>query len=178
MKIWFTLLGRVILFTSKAVALPLKKRALRARRLVVVEIESITEGAVRTRVHASWAKRLVEEAIGLKEGEQVIVGAPRRSVLATGMSWPEHRIVTGTSPEDTQRELLRVLEDERVGERFDELVLVSGNGLFADAIAALAADGVMVTALAWPENLSKRLRLAVAATLLLERYIVELGGIG
>ena len=167
-----------MVFTSKAVALPLKKRALRGRRLVVVEIESITEGAVRTRSLASWAKRQVGDAISLQKEEQVIIGAPRRSVLATGTCWPGSRIVTGANPEDVQRELLQVLEGERIGERFDELVLASGNGLFADAIAALAAEGVKVTALAWPGNLSKRLRLAAAETLLLERCTAELGGVG
>ena len=167
------------MFTIMAAALPPeKKRALRGRRLVVVEIESITEGAVRTISHGSWAKRQVGGAIALRQEEQVIVGVTHRSFLATGASWPESRIVTGPSPEDVRRELLQILEDERIGERFDGLVLASGNGLFADAIGALAAEGVKVTALAWPENLSKRLRMAAAETHLLERDTEELGGVG
>lgn len=166
------------MFSGKAVALPLKQRALRGRRLVVVEIESITEGAVRTRSHALWARRQVAEALDLKLEEQVIIGAPNRSFLAAGISWPRTRIVTGASAEDVRHELLQVLEGEHIGERFAELVLASGNGLFAGAAASLGAEGVKVTALAWPENMSKRLRLAAAETLLLERYAGELGGVG
>jgi hypothetical protein len=166
------------MFTDKAEALPRKKRALKGRRLVVVEIESIAEGAVRTAALASWAKQQIAGAIALKQGEQVIVGATHRSVLAVGMVWPEPRIVIGPRAEDVRNELLRVLQDERIAERFDELVLVSGNGVYAEAVASLAASGVEVTAVAWPENLSKRLRMAAAHSVLLERGMEILGGVG
>jgi hypothetical protein len=145
---------------------------------VVVEFESIAEGAVRTSELASWARGQVEEAISLREGEQVIIGATHRSILATHKAWPRTRIVTGPHPEDVREELMQVLQGERIGGRFDELVLASGNGIFADAIAALAAEGVKVAALGWPEGLSKRLRLAAAETLLLKRGTTKLGEVG
>jgi hypothetical protein len=165
-------------FTSKTEALPRKKRALRGRRLVVAEIEGIAEGAVRTVSLASWAKRQVAEAIALKEGEQVIVGATHRSVLPARMVWPQSRIVTGPRAEDVQNEILQVLQEERIPERFDELVLASGNGVYAEAVASLGASGVEVTVVAWPENLSKRLRMAAAHVVLLERGTEILGGVG
>lgn len=167
-----------MLFTSKAEALPRKKRALRGRRLVVAEIESIAEGAVRTVSLALWAKRQVAEAIALKEGEQVIVGATHRSALAARMVWPQSRIVTGPRAEDVRNEILQVLQEERISERFDELVLASGNGVYAEAVSSLGASGVEVTAVAWPENLSKRLRMAAAHVVLLERGMEILGGVG
>jgi hypothetical protein len=167
-----------MLFTGRSDALPPKKRALRSRRLVVVEIESVAEGAVRSSALASWAQSRVEEAIALREGEQVIVGATHRSILATRMAWPQPRIVTGAHTEDVQDGLLQILRGERIAERFDELVLASGNGIFADAIAALAAGGVKVTVLAWPESLSRRLHLAAAETLPLRWRMSGLGGVG
>jgi hypothetical protein len=166
------------MFTSTAEALPRKKRALRGRRLVAVEIENIAEGAVRTTALASWARRQVEGAIALKQGEQVIIGATHRSVLPVRMVWPEARIVTGLRVEDVHGELLEVLQGERIGERFDELVLASGNGVYTEAIASLAASGVEVTVLAWPESLSKRLRMAAAKSVLLVRGMEGLGGVG
>jgi hypothetical protein len=164
-------------FTDKAEALPRKKRALKGRRLVVVEIESIAEGAVRTTPLASWAKHQVAGVIALKQGEQVVVGATHRSILPVRMMWPEPRIVTGSRAEDVQNEILQVLQDEQIAERFDELVLASGNGVYAEAIASLAASGVEVTVVAWPENLSKRLRMAAAHLVLLERDMEVLGGV-
>jgi hypothetical protein len=165
-------------FTSKTEALPQKKRALKGRRLVVVEIESIAEGAARTDALASWAKHKVAGAIALKQGEQVIVGATHRSVLPVRMVWPEPRIVTGPRAEAVQNELLQILQGERIAERFDELVLASGNDVYAEAVASLGASGVEVTVVAWPENLSKRLRMAAAHVVLLERGTEILGGVG
>jgi hypothetical protein len=151
-------------FTRRADALPQKKRALQGRRLVVVEIENIARGALRTRAHASWARRLITEAVALERDEQVIVGVSHGSVLVTWAAWPETRIVTAPRPGGVQRALLEILQGERIAGRFDKLVLASGNGIFADAIAELGGDGVEVTALAWPESCSKRLRMAAART--------------
>jgi hypothetical protein len=163
-------------FTGKADALPRKKRALQGRRLVVVEVESIAGGAVRTNALASWARKLIGEAIALKPDEQVIIGARHASVLATGTRWPGARLVTAYDQDGVQRELLQILQSERIAGRFDELVLVSGNGIFADAIARLGAQDVKVTVVAWPESLSRRLRMAAAEVILLERTMMGLGG--
>lgn len=57
----------------QADALPRKKRALRGRRLVVVDIENVVGGAVLTRLSASWAQKQIKEAIRLRHDEQVIV---------------------------------------------------------------------------------------------------------
>jgi hypothetical protein len=164
-------------FTDRADALPRKKRALQGRRLVVVEIESIAGGAVRTNALASWARKLIEEAIALKPDEQVIIGARHASVLAAGTRWPGARLVTARDSDGTQRELLQILQSERIAGRFDELVLTSGNGVFTEAIARLGVQGVRVTVVAWPESLSKRLRMAAAETVLLERTMMGLGGV-
>lgn len=59
-------------------------------------------------------------------------------------------------------ELLDVIEREGIEHRFDELALVSGDGIFTDAVARLGACGVKVTVAAWPESLSKCLRLAAS----------------
>jgi hypothetical protein len=163
-------------FTGKADALPRKKRALQGRRLVVVEIESIAGGAVRTNALASWARKLVEEAIALRPDEQVIIGARHASVLAAGTRWAGARLVTARDQDGVQRGLLQILQDEHIAGRFDELVLASGNGIFTEAIAKLGAQGVKVTVVAWPESLSKHLRMAAAETDLLERTMMGLGG--
>jgi hypothetical protein len=163
-------------FTDKADALPRKKRALRGRRLVVVEVESIAGGAVRTNALASWARNQVEEAIALKPDEQVIIGARHASALAAGTRWPGARLVTARDSDGTQRELLQILQNERIAGRFDELVLASGNGIFTEAIARLGTQGVKVTVVAWPESLSRRLRMAASETVLLERTMMGLGG--
>ena len=58
--------------------------------------------------------------------------------------------------------LLEVL-GENIADRFGEVVLVSGDGIFADALAELASQGVHTTVVAHSDGLSRRLELAANA---------------
>jgi len=57
--------------------------------------------------------------------------------------------------------LLEVL-GENIAARFTEVVLVSGDGIFADAVAVFAALGVHTTVIAHRDGLSRRLELAAS----------------
>lgn len=57
--------------------------------------------------------------------------------------------------------LLQVLEQESVAERYDRVVLGSGDGIFAYAAAGLQAVGVDVTVVSRSDALSRRLGFAV-----------------
>lgn len=165
------------MFTTKAAALPLKKRALRGRRLVVVDIENVVGGAVMAVEQAAWARLTIEDAADLRDGEQVIIGTSHIGVLPTGLGWSGPRIVARSGGDGADLALLEVLTQERVAERFDQVVLVSGDGIFAGAVAALGAAGVKVTVVAWPDGCSKRLRMAASHTIFLDYCAIGVGGV-
>ncbi len=77
-----------------------------------------------------------------------------------------HRWRSGRNGADL--ELLDVLENNRVDERFEAVILCSGDGIFADAVSELAGRGVDVTVVAVRGHLSKRLRLAANRIVYLE----------
>jgi len=163
-------------FTLQADALPLKKRVLRGRRLVVVDIENLVGGAVMTVEQAHFARGCVEGAIGLGPDEQVVIGTSHVGMLASGLGWPGSRIVVRSGENGADLALLEVLEGERLAERFDEVVLASGDGIFTDAVSALGAEGVHVTVVARPDACSKRLRMAAGQAVLLADTAVGVGG--
>jgi hypothetical protein len=165
------------LFTGTAVALPLKKRALRGRRLVLVDIENLVGGAVVTTAQAADAHSTVEDAVGLDGTEHVVIGTSHIGVVPTGLGWCGPRLVVRSGENGADLALLDVLATECIAERFDEVVLVSGDGIFTEAVAALATTGVDVTVLARNRHCSKRLRLAARHTVLLEEFCADvLGG--
>jgi hypothetical protein len=164
-------------FTHEAAALPLKKRALRGRRLVVVDIENVVGGAVMASEQASSAHLSIEDAVGLADGEQVVIGTSHVGVLATGLGWRGPRIVVRSGENGADLALLEVLTGERVEERFDEVVLVSGDGIFTEAVGALGALGVRVTVVARADSCSNRLRLAAGRTVLLNDSAIGVGGV-
>jgi hypothetical protein len=142
--------------------LPLKQHAQR-RRLVVLDIENINGGSVLFPRDADAAWNDVAFAIDLRESEQVVVGVGPSSLLASGISRPSARYVMRKGVDGADLALLEVLDGENVAQRFTDVVIASGDGMFADAAARLAAAGVFVTAVARENCLSKRLRLAAHA---------------
>lgn len=159
------------MFTQQAVALPLKKRALRGRRLVVVDIENVAGGALTTKAMASWARSVVESALNVVEGEQVIVGTSHVGLFNAKDAWPRARFKVRSGPDGADLELIDVLTTERIEERFDEVVLASGDGLFAGIVSHLGRCGVMVTVASWSASLSAQLRLAAGGVVYLDSWV-------
>lgn len=146
------------MFTATAVALPQKKR-MKARRLVVVDIENVVGGAVHEAEAVAWAKAQVEAFVEPSAGDHVVIGTSHVGLLVTGCTWTGVRYVVGSGPDGADLALMEVL-DENVADRFGGVVVVSGDGIFTEQVAALAHIGVQVMVLAHPDGLAARLRLA------------------
>jgi hypothetical protein len=163
------------MFTEHAGALPPKKRSFRGRRLVIVDIENVVEGAVMTLQQAAEARACVAEAIRLEPTDHVVIGTSHVGVLSVGLGWTGNpRIVARSGENGADLALLDVLTDERVSERFDDVVIVSGDGVFADCAAGLGAAGVAVTVASRREACSTRLRVSAARTVYLNLRPMEL----
>lgn len=147
-------------------ALPLKKRAV-LRRYVAMDIENINGGAVHHMQRAVSACEEVAAAINLLDDEQVVVGVGPSSLLASGAGHPGARMVMGRGIDGADHALIDVLRGEHVAQRFGAVVIASGDGIFADVAAELAAAGVAVTVVAREGHLSARLRLAAKQVVLL-----------
>ena len=143
---------------------------------MVVDIENVVGGAVLTVDQAEGAHLVIEKVAGLSGCEQVVIGTSHVGVVSTGLGWRGTRLVVRSGENGADLALLEVLTEERVEERFDEVVLVSGDGIFAGAIAGLAAAGLKVTVLAPAGHCSKRLRLAAQRTILFDGLAVGVGG--
>ena len=165
------------MFTHEAAALPLKKRALRGRCLVAVDIENVVGGAVMTVAQASRAHLCIQETVGLRGDEHVVIGASHVGLIAAGLGWRGPRLVVRSGENGADLALLEVLSEERVEERFEEVVLVSGDGVFTEVVVALGATGMRITVVARREACSKRLRMAAARTLYLNSDAVGMGGV-
>lgn len=156
------------MFTNEAEVLLSKKRALQGRRLVVVDLENVVGGAVMRVEQAVDARLCISKAIGLAPDGQVVIGTSHTGLLSSGLGWPTARLVVRSGENGADLALLEVLQEERIADRFDEVALVSGDGIFADVVAALGRSGVAVTAVSRPEACSRRLRMAAARSIALD----------
>lgn len=158
------------MISSQGMPLHPKKRALRGRRLVLVDIENVVGGAAVTPAMAAWARTVIESALLGTHDEQVVIGTSHCGLFNVKDAWPCARVEVRSGPDGADLELLEVLTTEHLASRFDEVVLVSGDGIFAEAVADLGRSGVHVVVAAWADGLSTRLRLAANQTLALDDW--------
>lgn len=164
------------MFTQRGAALPGNKRT-PGRRLAAVDIENIAGGSIRTPEQARWVRRMLEGVFDI-ETTPVTVGVSEAGLVNAYAGWGSHstpRYVAGTGVNGADHALLDVLNTEGIAQHFDEVVLVSGDGIFAEAVARLGAQGVRVTVVAHLGPLATRLQLAAAKVVLLGGG-VQLGG--
>jgi hypothetical protein len=130
------------------------------RRLVLVDVENLLGRRYITRAGAVWAAVKVREVLDLRATDQAVVGTSHQAnLVAAAIGWRDARHVFEVGPDGAERALIAVLK-ENVADRFTEVVVVSGDHIFAEPLAILATLGVPTTVVAQPARLSKRLRMA------------------
>lgn len=154
--------------SSPATHIPHKKRVLRGRRVVLVDIENVAGGAIQSLAMADWARVVIDQALGGVDSDQVIIGTCHWGLIDVKRAWPCARVLVGSGQDGADLELLDVLRTENLTERFDEVVLVSGDGIFAQAVAEIEKAGVAVIVAAWSQGMSARLRLAASRSMALD----------
>jgi len=136
-----------------------RSRCVPGRRLIAVDIENVIGGTVRP-AQARQARSEITTVLGSRDTDQLVIGVSPCNLLSCWTVWPGPRYVVRSGKDGADLALLEVLTDENIEARFDEVVLISGDGIFTDAAADLGSHGVRVTVLANPGRLSTDLWLA------------------
>lgn len=145
----------------------LKSRNANRRRLIAVDIENIVGGAVLSSAAAMSARNEIEARLGICDDEIVVVGTSHIGALNTKGAWGSARVVWGSGPDGADLALLREMDADWIADRFEELVLVSGDNIFSDLVYRVAHKGVPVTVVARDGHCSTRLRMVATDTMLL-----------
>lgn len=148
---------------------------MKGRRLVLIDIENVVGGGIQTSTQAHWARTEVERMVGATSNDQVIVGTSHFGLFQSHDAWPSARLVVRSGENGADLALLDVMMKEELEERFQELVLVSGDGIFSEEVARLGALGVHVTVLGHKDGMSKRLSMAASKTLHLSAVSALIG---
>lgn len=138
----------------------------KGRWLHLVDAENLcgtgdpTEGDMR-RVHERYVEMLRPGPL-----DQTIVAASHHAGYAAGLAWPGARLVLGSGEDGADLALLGAVRSvEEIVQRFDGIVVASGDHIFTELVIDLTDAGgtVVVT---WGEGaLSRRLSDHAAAAL-------------
>lgn len=135
------------------------------RRIVLIDVENIVGGGVSVSEQVQGAQAAIAAAVVPRNGDQVVIACGRFSVEVVGFEWRgPRRLVFRAGTNGADLELLDILETERVGARFTEIVLVSGDGIFAEVVSRLGLHAD-VTVASRAESCSRRLRMAAKRVL-------------
>lgn len=127
----------------------------RSRRVHLVDVENLAGGG---RLTSTDVITCFDAYFGLGlvgPEKHVIVGCSPKVQAEVGLSWGgPHQRVIGHGPDGADAALLDVVRTEALDARLTELIVASGDNVFAGAVAQLRADGVAVTVKSGPEAMS------------------------
>lgn len=138
-----------------------------SRRLVLIDIENVVGGLVCDEKCAACARLTIHCAVGAHPMDQVVVATCHKGYEHVAWSWPKARRLVRSGKDGADLALLDVLRED-VASRFAHVVLVSGDGIFADAVRDLGSRGTRVSVVSRRTHLSNRLRLAASDVVLLD----------
>ncbi len=135
------------------------------RRLHLIDVENLLGCPRPTLEQVRACAARYEEVTNPGDSDLIVVGCNHGAAAAVCFGWPKARLVQRSGPDGADLALVDVVEHERVAERFDSIVIGSGDGIFTESAAHLGARGVRVTAVSTRRALSRRLALAAAEVL-------------
>jgi hypothetical protein len=136
------------------------------RRLVLVDIENIAGGPCLSAETVRWVKQTVTDAVHIGSSDHVVVATSHIGLLQVGCNWRGIRYVVRSGRDGADLALLDVLAED-IPARYQQVVLASGDGIFAPAVAQLAAAGVTTTVLGRRDRIARPLQLAASGVVYL-----------
>ena len=147
------------------------------RTLHLIDVENLTGSPSPSPENVRW-HQLAYEALHVGPTDLVVIAYSHHAAPSVRWEWRRARHLWRSGKDGADSALLQVIAQERVAERFDSVVLASGDGIFTDAVARLGTQGVEVTVVSRPESLSRSLRMAAKSYILFPYPPTELCMLG
>jgi hypothetical protein len=143
-------------------------RGFPARRLHLVDIENLAGDSLPSLGQIREARGFYTGCLAFGAMDQVEVASSHLTLLNAALGWPHAHYRVRSGPDGADLALLDVLRHENVAKRFTHVAIASGDHLFAEETAHLAAQGVWVTVISRRRSLSARLALAAREVIFLD----------
>jgi hypothetical protein len=138
------------------------------RRLHLVDVENLVGDRRPSLDQVCRARNRYEARLAFGAMDQVEVASSHLALVNAALGWPHAHYRARSGPDGADQALLDVLRYEDVADRFSHVVIGSGDHLFAEEAARLAAQDVWVTVVSRWRSLSRRLQLAAHEVIFLD----------
>jgi len=138
------------------------------RRLHLVDIENLVGDPLPSLNQVREAHSRYTACLAVGAMDQVEVACSHLTLVNAALGWPHAHYRVRSGPDGADQALLDVLRHENVAGRFTHVAIGSGDHLFAEEAAHLAAYGVRVTVVSRQRSLSPQLALAAREVIFLD----------
>ncbi len=130
-----------------------------SRKIVLLDIENMMFGQHEGQGNRNRSAEILDLAQARRPTDMVIVGCNPALAFRAKDLFPNAQIVTGRGKDGADTALIDMIDVRHAGERFDELVIVSGDHAFAAIAHAARKVGLAVRVVAPRFGLSTALRV-------------------
>jgi hypothetical protein len=130
------------------------------RHLVLIDVENLAGTPSPTSVELAWVEQQLQKAIADLEAAQHVVACSHRAARTVAFAFPRALRRWRSGVDGADLALLEEMSDLRVMQRYGRVTVCSGDGIFAESLAALAEAGVETTVVSRANALSGRLKLS------------------
>lgn len=134
------------------------------RTVHLIDLENVVGSGHVTELGAQQARAAYLNSGVVAPGDHVIVAVSHHNLLAAGYGWPDARRVVRSGLDGADLAIQEVMASENLHNRFGCCIVVTGDGGFAEVVAAMNRAGLPVGVIAPPGRLSAALKLAAAAS--------------
>jgi hypothetical protein len=144
------------------------RRRRAARRLHLIDIENLAGDSRPSLCQVRQAQGLYTDCLAFGAMDQVEVASSHLTLLNAVLGWPQARHRVRSGPDGADLALLDVPRNESIAMRFTHVAIGSGDHLFAEEAAHLAAQGVWVTVVSRQRRLSPQPALTAREVIFLD----------
>lgn len=123
----------------------------------MVDIENYCGKPVLSEEDVAAAQKSLAKHFNPSENDLIVVGTSHTSnFMSVGMVWKGVRQVLGMGHDGADNALLKAIKDYQL-ETFSEVYILSGDGIFTEAVEEIALRGVLVAVVSIKRCLSQKL---------------------
>jgi hypothetical protein len=130
------------------------------RHLVLIDVENIAGTPCPTAVELAWVEQQLHEVIADLDDTQCVVACSHRAARTVAFAFPKALRRWRSGVDGADLALLDEMSDLRVMQRYGRVTVCSGDGIFAEPLAALAEAGLETAVVSRKSALSTRLKLS------------------
>jgi hypothetical protein len=131
------------------------------RGLHLIDVENLAGTATPDPAQARHLLARYLLLVGVGAWDHVVIASSHLALKTAGCWWPGARYLVRSGPDGADLALVDLAGHEHIAERFSQVTIASGDGIFAPVAASLAVAGCQVSVISRRIGLSRQLALAV-----------------